>query len=60
MNAHWGKLLRELPGDDVLVRLGALRLGLCQGLEAGMIDLDRGTQIFEQAREAALIERRQQ
>jgi hypothetical protein len=29
-------------------------------LEAGMIDLDRGTQIFERAREQALIERRQQ
>jgi hypothetical protein len=37
-----------------------LPLGLCQMVETGVIDLDRGTRIFEQAREQGLIERRRE
>jgi hypothetical protein len=60
VNVHWADLLREAPGDDALVQLGALRLGLYQMVEAGIIDLDRGARIFEQARQQAIIERRRE
>jgi hypothetical protein len=59
-NQHWGKLIEESPGDDILMRLFALRLGLCQLVESGQLDLDRATAIFEQARAGALMERRRE
>jgi hypothetical protein len=59
-NQEWGELIEEAPGDDLLMRLFALRLGLCQLVGSGQLDLDRATSIFEQARAGALIERRRQ
>jgi hypothetical protein len=42
------------------VRLFALRLGLCQLVDAGLLTLDRATTIFEQERQGALIERQRE
>jgi hypothetical protein len=44
--------------DHLLVRPAGVAAGAVP--EAGIIDLDRGAPIFEQAREQALIERRQE
>jgi hypothetical protein len=60
VNQQWGKLIEEAPSDDILMQLFALRLGLCQFVDGGMLDLDRATEIFEQARAGALTERRRQ
>jgi hypothetical protein len=58
-NQQWGKLIEEAPGDaDLLMRLFALRLGLCQLVDSGQLDLDRATEIFELARRGAMIERK--
>jgi hypothetical protein len=60
VNQQWGKLIEEAPGDDILMRLFALRLGLCQLVDAKQLDLDRATEIFEQARRGAAMERRRE
>jgi hypothetical protein len=40
VNQHWGKLVEESPGDDILMRLFALRLGLRQLVDGqeGLLD----------------------
>jgi hypothetical protein len=60
VNQEWGRLIEEAPGDDLLMRLFALRLGLCQLVDSGQLDLERATEIFEQARRGAAMERRQE
>jgi hypothetical protein len=42
------------------MNLFALRLGLCQLVDSGQLDLDRATEIFEQARRGAVMERRRE
>jgi hypothetical protein len=37
-NQEWGRLIEEAPGDDLLMRLFALRLGLCQLVDSGQLD----------------------
>jgi hypothetical protein len=59
-NQRWGELLLDAPADDVLLRLFALRLGLCQMVDAGILTLERATEIFERARQRGLLERREQ
>jgi hypothetical protein len=58
VNQQWSRLVQEAPSDDILMRLFALRLGLCQLVNAGLLDLDRATEIFEQVRMGAAVERR--
>ena len=53
---QWHELLDKHPQDDAIHALYALRLGLCSMVEAGNINQDRATDIFEKMRES-LIER---
>lgn len=53
---QWHGLLEKNPQDDALHALYAMRLGLCSMVEAGNIDLDRATRIFEKMR-GSLIDR---
>lgn len=48
---EWHKLLAEHAEDDHLFGLYAMRRGLCGMVEAGTIEEDRATRIFEAARE---------
>lgn len=48
---EWHKVLSENAGDDRLFGLYAMRRGLCGLVEAGTIDINRATRIFEAARE---------
>ncbi len=49
---EWAPILNSNPEDDGIYTLYALRIGLCDMLAAGTIDLDRSTIIFESARQA--------
>lgn len=53
-NRDWDRLLAENLDEDAMVRLHALRLGLCAQVEAGYIPVDRATRIFEREREKVL------
>ena len=54
--SNWHKLLADNPDDDELYGLYAMRRGLCGMVEAGTIDIDRATYIFESARKALLAQ----
>lgn len=49
--AEWHQLMADNPTDDGVYSLYAMRRGLCGMVEAGTIEQDRATRIFETARE---------
>ncbi|MDO5674805.1 MAG: hypothetical protein Q4G66_07820 [bacterium] len=49
--AGWHQLLADNQDDDELHGLYAMRRGLCGMVEAGTIEEERATRIFEDARE---------
>ena len=53
---EWHELLEKNASDDRLFGLYAMRRGLCGMVEAGTIDIDRATYIFESARKALLAQ----
>jgi hypothetical protein len=55
--AEWQELLAKHPHDRGIHTLHALRLGLCLKIDRGEITLDEGTAIFEEAREALIVQR---
>ena len=57
-NAAWSKMLGDSPDDDLIARLFALRLGLCELVRREAISLERATDIFEEARAKDVRERR--
>lgn len=58
-NAQWGEQIKKFPQDPAIVHLFALRHGLCQMLEAEMIELDFAIDLWEQQR-ALEVQRRQE
>ncbi len=54
---EWEALVKGNPDDLVLQRLHALRLGICEKIEAGSLTFNQGMQIFEQEREKAVQKR---
>lgn len=58
-NAEWGRLLKKYPEDPAIIKLFALRHGLCQMMEADLIDKDFAISIFEESRQQE-IERKQE
>jgi hypothetical protein len=57
-NQEWAELLAQNPDDRIVVRLYALRVGLCTMIDQNLIAVDRAITWFEQERERAVIERR--
>lgn len=53
---QWHELLAKHPQDDAIHAIYAMRLGLCSMVEAGNINLDRATEIFEKMR-GSLVDR---
>lgn len=53
------KLRRDAPNDPLVIRMYAMRKGLCAMIEEGKITRDQGTEIFELERSRVLIERQQ-
>jgi len=54
---EWQELLAKHPEDSGLQTLHALRIGLCVKIRRGELSVKQGTEIFEKARQALLIER---
>ncbi len=57
-NATWSRMLGDSPDDDLIARLFALRLGLCELVRREAISLERATVIFEKSRAMGVRERR--
>ncbi len=57
-NREWAELLAQNPEDRIVVRLYALRVGLCTMIDQNLIDVDQAITWFEQERSKAVIERR--
>ena len=57
-NREWAELLAQNPEDRIVVRLYALRVGLCTMIDQNLIDVDQAIAWFEQERSKAVIERR--
>lgn len=51
---EWEELLRKNPGDDDVLHLYGLRIGLCILVERGTLTVDQGTGIFEKQRDIVL------
>ena len=60
VNQQWADLLAKSPNDPLIVKLFALRFGLCMLVDRRSITLDQATDIFEEERSEAVMERRQE
>jgi hypothetical protein len=56
-NRQWLEMLARTPDDPLIIKLFALRSGLCVLVEQRLIALDQATDIFEQERSEAMTER---
>ena len=56
-NRAWVERLHDNPGDELLLNLFALRVGLCEMVRVKMIGLPEATELFEQARMKAVLQR---
>jgi hypothetical protein len=54
------KLRQEAPNDPLVIRMYAMRKGLCMLIEEGKIPFEQGIEIFELERSRTLIERQQE
>ena len=54
---QFDQMLSEYPKDQGVVKLYALRVGLCGMIDKGQIDLDTGIDIWELERSKITIER---
>jgi hypothetical protein len=57
-NAYWGKLLSQYKGDAMIVKLFALRTGLCAMIDAGAVTLSDAIDYYEQEKSKLLAERK--
>ena len=56
-NAGWKEQLSKNPNDNIIMGLFALRMGLCQLVDGGVLTVDRATAIFEASRVNAVRDR---
>ena len=59
-NANWRTALKRFPNDSVLLRLYALRQGLCDMVDENIIPLDVAILLFEEERERWITEYRKE
>jgi len=50
VNTEWATMLNNYPNDKLVVKLFALRIGLCELVKRKLINVDRATDIFESVR----------
>jgi hypothetical protein len=53
------KLRQDAPNDPLVIRMYAMRKGLCALIEEGKISREQGSEIFELERSRVIIERQQ-
>ncbi len=54
---EWEVLAKKSPNDLELQRLHALRLGICEKIEAGSLMVGQGIELFEKERQAVVNKR---
>ena len=59
-NSDWIKTLQEYPNDPIIIKLFALRKGLCTMIDMKLISLERGIDLFEEERQKLLFERQKE
>ena len=59
-NSEWIAMLSNNPNDDTVAKLFALRIGLCELVRRNIITLERATDLFENERSEAVMERKQE
>ena len=59
-NSEWTAMLSNNPDDDTVAKLFALRIGLCELVRRDIMTLDRATDLFENERSEAVMERKQE
>jgi len=60
VNAKWLRMLQHSPDDDLIAKLFALRIGLCELVKRKVISLERATDIFEAERGDGVNERKKE
>ena len=55
--ARWQQLLIDWPKDPVVIGLYALREGLCQMIDDGLVDLEQAIDIFNREHARGVMER---
>ncbi|MCI0400760.1 MAG: hypothetical protein L0Z68_05610 [Gammaproteobacteria bacterium] len=55
-NQQWARLLMKAPDDPMIIRLYALRDGLCNMVDNGQVKLEHAIAIFETARSPAVMD----
>ena len=58
VNQEWYDLLAKSPNDHLLIKLLALRSGLCAMIEQELVGVQLATEIFEAERAEAISQRR--
>ena len=56
-NESWEKLVKQFPEDTVILRLYALRRGLCAMIDEGTIELEKAIDLFEIEKDRGIRER---
>lgn len=57
-NANWGKFLSKHKDDPMILKLFALRTGLCVMIDAGVVTLSDAIDYYEQEKSKLLEERK--
>jgi len=57
-NAYWGKLLSQYKGDAMIVKLFALRTGLCMMIDAGAVTLNDAIDYFQEEKTKLIDQRK--
>jgi len=55
--AQWEQLLANSPKDPIVIRLYALREGLCRMVDDGLVELDQAIDIFNREHARGVMER---
>jgi len=55
--AQWEHLLANSPNDPIVIRLYALREGLCRMVDEGLVDPEQATDIFNGEHARGVMER---
>jgi len=57
-NAHWGRLLSKNKDDAMIVKLFALRTGLCVMIDAGAVTLNDAIDYFQEEKTKLIDQRK--
>jgi len=57
VDAQWEQLLANSPKDPIVIRLYALRVGLCRMADEGLVDFEQAIDIFNKEHARGVMER---